>query len=82
MLLQGLSLEHLHDDEWLAFVLTNIVNGANVRMVQSRSGASLYQQLLDGPMILGKLIRQKLKGNESAKSQILCFANHPHSTAT
>jgi hypothetical protein len=68
--------------EWLAFVLTHIVNGANVRMVQGRGGASLYLQLLDGPTILGKLLRQKLEGDKPAESQIFCFANHSHSAAT
>jgi hypothetical protein len=35
--LQGLTIQKLHDDEWLAFVFANLVNGADIRMVKCGS---------------------------------------------
>ncbi len=47
-MLQRLALEILHHDKWLPFVLTNVVNSANVRMIESGGGARLALEALEG----------------------------------
>jgi hypothetical protein len=39
LVLERLSGEHLHHDELLAIGVTNVMDGADVRMIQSRRGA-------------------------------------------
>ncbi len=44
--LQRLALQKLHDDEGLAFVLTNLMNGADIGMVERGGGAGLALETL------------------------------------
>jgi hypothetical protein len=45
-MLEGLALQVLHHDERLAFLLVNVVNGANVGMVQ-RGGRTGFSPTVD-----------------------------------
>jgi Sulfotransferase family len=45
----------LHDEERLAFIGIDIMNGANVGMIQGRSRAGLALEALQGPDVLGIL---------------------------
>jgi len=52
-LLEGLPFEQLHGDERLAFVFINVVDGADVGMIQRRRGARLaLEALQDNGIIL------------------------------
>ncbi len=50
--LQGLARETFHCDERASFVLPNFMDGADVGMVQRRSGASLSPEAFQGLGIL------------------------------
>ena len=50
--LQRFAAEALHDNEELPFVLTNFVDGANIRMVERRSRARLAPKSLQRLWIL------------------------------
>ena len=47
-MLQRLPFQQLHRNEWLAFVLVNVVNSTNVGVIQRRSGACLALEALQG----------------------------------
>ena len=53
--LQGLAFEELHDDEGLTVFLVDLVDGADVGMVQGRSGARFALKAIQGLAILGEI---------------------------
>ncbi len=63
--LEGLATEALHDDEQAPFVLPNLVNGANVGVVQRRSGARLSPETFQGLGILRSFIGQELQRDKT-----------------
>ncbi len=62
-------------------MLLDGVNGADVGMIQCRSGSGLALEALHSSRILGKFGRKKLKSNASTEPDILGFVNHAHSAA-
>lgn len=59
-LLERLALVVGHDDVELAVVLTDVVNGADVGIVESRGGARFAQKALLGGVVPAVLRWQKL----------------------
>jgi len=80
--LERLAIQKLHTDERLAFVLTNLVNGADVRMVESGSGLCFALKTFERLMILSKVFWQELQCNESVEARVFGFVNHTHAAAT
>ena len=78
---QRLPFQELHDDEGLAVFLVNLVDGADVGMVQRRRGARFPLKAIQGLAILGKFFGQKLKRDEAAKFEILGPVNDTHAAA-
>ncbi len=60
-MLQRLAFEHLHDDERPSLVLVNVMNRANMWMVQRRSCARLLLELFDRLKVMRNLFRKKLE---------------------
>jgi hypothetical protein len=77
-ILQGLAIEELHSDEGAAFVFANFTNGANVRMVQSRSGTRFPSKTFQCLRTTGQPLRQKLQGGEAAQCGVLGLVDDPH----
>ena len=55
-MLQRFTIQKLHSDESLAFVLANLVNGADIRMVQRRSSLRLTLEAFQGLMVSGDIV--------------------------
>ena len=79
---QSLPFEKLHDNEGLAIVLADFVDGANVGMIQSGSGSRLALEPLQGHSIGGQSIGQELQGNVAPQSQVLGLVDDAHTAAT
>ena len=79
--LQRLAFQALHDDEGLALVLADVVDGADVRMVQGGGGAGLALEALERLLIAGELRRQELEGHEAAQARVLGLVDHAHAAA-
>ena len=60
----------------------DLVNGSDVRMVESRCGAGLAFEPLQGLTIFGKFLRQELQRNVAAEFEIFRFVHHTHAAAT
>ena len=79
--LQRRAVEILHHDERMPILLANLMNRANVRMVQSRSGASLAAKAFEGLRVAHHVIGQELQRHEAAKLSILGLIDNAHASA-
>ncbi len=80
LVFQCRAVEKLHGDERLA-ILINLIDGANVRVVQGRSGFGFSLESSQRLWVLGDVLWQKLQGHKSAELQVLSFIDHTHPAA-
>ena len=64
-MLQRLPLQQFHDHEGLAVELANVVNGADVSMIQRL-------------LVLGHRFGEELQGHVAAKPRVFRFVYYPH----
>src|ERR1700681_4697275 len=74
-------VEVLHDDEGSAVLLADVINGADIGMVESRCGLSLAAKSLERQPVLGDIFRKEFERNKTIKAGVFSFVNDPH-TAT
>src|SRR5436853_7369622 len=77
-LLQGLALQILHDNEGPAVVLADIVNRADLRMIERRSRPRFNAEPLERLRILRPFFRQELDRNGPAKPNIFGLVHYSH----
>ena len=53
----------------------DVVDRANIRMVQGRGGTRLALKAVAEPGVVSKVFRQNLQGNETAKASVLRLVN-------
>src|SRR3989442_7897333 len=81
-MLEGLSVHELHDDKVLPVFFTDIVNGADVGVVQSLRRFGLSSKSLNpGRTSLG-LPRKEIQRNHALPSGILRFVYYAHAATT
>ena len=79
--LQGLAAQALHHDEEMTVVLANLVDGADVGMVQRRCGAGFAAEAFEGLGIVGSIVGQKLESDKAAQLGVFSFVDHTHAAA-
>ena len=79
--LERRTVEELHDEEGAAVVLADVVNGADIGMIQSGSGFGFAAKTLEGLAILREIFGKKLQGDEAAEARVLGLVNHAHAAA-
>src|ERR1700758_5529052 len=79
--LQGLSFEQFHGHEGTAFDIADIVNGADVGMVESGGCAGFAAEAIDGLRIVGNALGNEFQGDVAAEARVLRFVNYAHPTA-
>ena len=62
-------------------MLTNLVDSADIGMIQCRRGAGLTQEALVGLLVLGDVIGQELEGDEAMQLGVLGFIHYAHAAA-
>src|SRR5450759_5371440 len=80
-MLQRHSIEELHGDERATVLLVNVVDGADVGMVQRRGGASFPPQALQRMPVVSQIVGKKLEGDETAETCVLGLVDHTHPAA-
>ena len=55
--LEGIALHQFHGDEGLAALLVDIVDGADVGMIQRRGGPGLALEALEGLLVIAPFLR-------------------------
>lgn len=72
------ALDELHDDEVLAAVFPDLVDRANVRVVERGGRAGLAQQALARGLVAAVVRRQHLQGHVAAQHHVAGAVDHPH----
>src|ERR1700687_297864 len=80
-MLECLSFEKLHDNETLAVVFVNVINGADMRMIQRRSCSRFAAEALNSRMVLGKALGKKFQADVAAETNVLGLIHDPHSAS-
>ena len=75
------AFQEFHGDEAASLVLANLVDGADVGMVQSRGGTRLSAEALQGKCVAGQLIGKKLQGDKAAQFLVLRLVDDSHAAA-
>ena len=80
--LQGLPFEQLHHDEGLSFELINLVDDADVGMIEAGGGPGFPLKALQGHGVADQFGRKKLQGDASTQAQIQGAIDDSHTAAT
>ena len=81
-MLEGCALQILHGDESFAVLLANVVDGADVGMVQGGSGLRLALKTAEGLRIFGNVFGKKLQSDEAMQPRVFGFVDNAHSATT
>ena len=73
-----LALQQLHGDEGSPIGLVNLVNGADVRMIQCRSGFGFALKTAECQRATGDFVGQELESYEAAELHILGLVDDTH----
>ena len=76
--LKSLSIHQFHRNERLAFALVDLVNRADIRMVQGGGGSGLTLKTLKRLMITREFFRQEFQGYAATQLRILGLIHHSH----
>src|SRR4029077_5469667 len=68
----------LHGDERLTLVLANLINCADIRMIQRRSGLCLTPKSFQHLLVLGKMARKELQGDKTMERNVLRLVDDTH----
>src|ERR1700735_1160186 len=77
-MLQRRTLSGLHHDERPAFMLINIVDRADVGMIQRRSCPRFTVESFECLPVFGGIFRQEFQGDAAAQPCILAAIHHAH----
>src|SRR3984893_15157287 len=80
-MLQRHAVQKLHDQERMAVLLPDLIDRADVGMVQCRRSLSLSLKAGQCLRVLGYFIRQKLQGDKSVQGYVLGLVHDTHPTA-
>ena len=72
------AIQKLHGDESLSMLVINLVDGADVGMVQRRRGLSFALEAGQRLGIFRNFVRKELQGDEAVQLYVLGLINHTH----
>ncbi len=81
-LLQRVALQQFHHDVGLAILLANLMNRADVGMVQRRGGPGFPLESFQRLPVFSQFFGEKLERNEAAQSGVFGLVDHTHPAAT
>ena len=81
-ILQRHALQIFHGDKRLAVFLADVVDGADVGMIQRRSRLRFALEAAERLGISSDFVGQELEGDKTAQPRVFGFVDHTHPTAT
>jgi len=79
-MLESEAIEKFHGDESLAVLLTDIVNGADIRMIEGGSGLRFALEAGEGLWIEGDFGRKEFEGDKAVQAGVFGFVDNAHAT--
>ena len=79
--LQRGSVEVLHDDERLAVLLADVVDRADIRMIERRRSLGFAAKPFERLPILSDVFREKFQRDKAVEARVLRFVNNTHAAA-
>ena len=80
-MLQREPVEKLHGDEGLAILFADVVDGADVRMVQGGCGLGFALEAGQRLRVAGHFLGQKLEGHKAVQTRVFRFVDDAHPAA-
>jgi hypothetical protein len=78
---QGHAIEKFHGDERIAGLFTDVMDGADIGMVERAGGLSLALEAVQGLGIASDLIGKKLQSDEPVQACVFRFVDDAHPPA-
>ena len=79
--LKGDAVEVFHDEEGAAGVLADVIDSADVGVVQGGGGLGFAAKSLERLAVLGEFFRQEFQGNEATETGVLGLVDDAHAAA-
>jgi len=81
LVLQRHALKELHGDEGVAVLLANVVDGANVGMIEGRGSLGFAPKASESMRIASDIGREEFQGDAAVEADVLGLIDHAHSAA-
>jgi hypothetical protein len=78
---QRRAVQKLHDDEGAAAFFADVVDRADVGVIQSRGGFGFAAKALESGTVLGEIFRKKFEGNKAAETRVFSLVDNAHASA-
>ena len=79
---ERLPLQQFHGDEGSPIGLVNLVDRADVRVIQRGCGLGFALKTAEGLCVVGELVRKELQGDVAAELEVLRLVHNTHPAAT
>jgi len=80
-MLQGEAVEKFHGDEGLAVLFADVVDSADVVVIERGSGLRFTLKPSEGLRVARDVLRQKFQRDEAAQARVFGFVNDAHASA-
>ena len=80
-MLQRQPVQKLHGDERLSVLLANVINRADIRVIQCGRSLRLALKAGERLCVSGNFIGKELESDEAMQSRVLSLVDHPHPAA-
>jgi hypothetical protein len=80
-LLEGTALQQLHDHERLALILIDVMNRANMGVIERGGGSRFALESFQGLVIVTYSFGDEFQRYEPAKLDVFGLVHHPHPAA-
>jgi hypothetical protein len=79
--LEGDALEVFHGDEGPSFKLTDVMDGADMWVVQCGCGLGFTLEAAQGLRVFSDVVRKEFEGNETVQACVLGLVDYSHPAA-
>ena len=79
-MLESFALEQFHGDKGTAFELSDVVDSADVGMIERGGSASFAAKSLDGLGVVRNIIGKEFQRYIAAQARVFGFVNHSHAS--
>src|ERR1700746_2326250 len=74
-------LQQFHGDEGSPFALINLINRADVRVVEGGRSFGFPLETAEGLCVVGEFVGQELQGDVATELEVFSFVDHTHAPA-